>query len=54
MCYKKKKSQFDCQNEDLEQEDNERDDTAIQNDTKGIIYDERIHTLEKLYEDGTN
>jgi len=50
----KKKSQFDCQNEDLEQEDNECDDMAIQNDAEDIIYDERIHALEKLYEDGMN
>jgi len=50
----KEKSQFDCQNEDLEQEDNECDNWAIQNDTKDIIFDERIYALKKLYEDGTN
>jgi len=38
----------------MEQEDNECDDMAIQNNTKDIIYDEIIHTLKKLYEDGMN
>jgi len=27
---------------------------AIQNNAEDIIYDERIHALKKLYEDGTN